>query len=64
MNRKELSCCPNCGGRLIGDGYTMVRHCEFVYLDFENTPEPDSSIIYCKLQKEIDKHRESVVKLK
>jgi uncharacterized protein (DUF983 family) len=44
-DRSEV--CPNCGGTLIGDGYTMVVHCENVDLDLENQPEPDSSPVYC-----------------
>lgn len=37
--------CPFCGGRLIGDGYTMVRRCEFV--DDVDGIEPDGGPVYC-----------------
>lgn len=40
--------CKICGGDIIGDGYTIVLHCENVELDLSNLPEPDSNIIYCK----------------
>ena len=39
--------CPNCGGDIIGDGYTEVRHCEFSNLDTYEDHEPDSSVVYC-----------------
>jgi hypothetical protein len=38
--------CPNCGGSMIGDGYTSVYHCEFT--DPPEDCEPDSGPIYCK----------------
>ena len=37
--------CPNCGGKMEGDGYTIVRHCERV--DAPNDIEPDAPPIYC-----------------
>jgi len=37
--------CPNCGGNMEGDGYTIVRHCERV--DVPNDVEPDAPPIYC-----------------
>ena len=30
---------------MVGDGYTMVRHCEFVEVEF--CVEPDAGPIYC-----------------
>ncbi len=39
--------CPICGGTIIGDGYTLARHCE----NFEDVPmdrEPDAETLYCK----------------
>ena len=39
--------CPNCGGTMIGDGYTIVKHCENVDIGLD--VEPDASPIYCKL---------------
>jgi len=38
--------CLNCGGHMIGDGYTMVLHCEFVDDIFDI--EPDAPPIYCE----------------
>jgi hypothetical protein len=38
--------CPNCGGNLIGDGFTMVLHCENA--DLPVGIEPDANVIYCK----------------
>jgi hypothetical protein len=37
--------CPNCGGKILGDGYTVVLHCEMV----QDLPEvaPDSDPIFC-----------------
>jgi len=37
--------CPNCGGKMEGDGYTIVRHCERV--DAPNDVESDAPPIYC-----------------
>ncbi len=37
--------CPNCGGTMIGDGYTSVRHCENV--DVPEDLEPDAPPVYC-----------------
>lgn len=44
--------CRNCGGTMVGDGYTTVYHCEFVdtsgmYL------EPDAGPIYCEVSDEV-----------
>lgn len=38
------STCPNCGGPLLGDGYTVVLHCEFAEI---RDQEPDADPIYC-----------------
>lgn len=37
-------CCFNCGGQMLGDGYTTVYHCEFVD---PSCVEPDADPIYC-----------------
>lgn len=37
--------CPNCGGDLVGDGYTSVVHCE--YVDPDPWLEPDANPVYC-----------------
>lgn len=36
--------CPNCGGTMLGNGYTVVRHCEQV--DVQGI-EPDAPPVYC-----------------
>lgn len=38
--------CPNCGGTMIGDGYTTVRHCEFRDVSGECW-EPDAGPLHC-----------------
>mgnify|MGYP006967046239 CR=1 FL=1 len=38
--------CPVCGGMLVGDGYTMVRHCENVEAPMD--VESDAPTIYCE----------------
>lgn len=43
------SCCPVCGGHIIGDGHTMTRHCENV--DLPNDIEPDAPPVFCKRKK-------------
>jgi len=40
--------CPNCGGRLVGDGYTLVIHCETI--DPPSDVEVDARPIYCEFQ--------------
>lgn len=37
--------CPNCGGRMHGDGHTVVRHCENVDPDYQ---EPDAPPVHCR----------------
>ncbi len=37
--------CPNCGGKLFGDGFRDVVHCEFAET---YGIEPDASPVYCK----------------
>lgn len=39
--------CPNCGGNMVGDGYTIVRSCENVDLSDFMDVEPDAEPIYC-----------------
>lgn len=41
-----MTFCKNCGGTMVGDGYKMVRHCEFVDVPFD--VEPDAGPIYCE----------------
>lgn len=41
-----MDACPICGGRIIGDGYTVVRHCE--NCEEISSYEPDADIVFCK----------------
>ena len=38
--------CPRCGGSLVGDGYLMPRHCEFV--ECPGDREADAPVLYCE----------------
>jgi hypothetical protein len=42
---KTYDSCPNCGGTMLGNGYSSVRHCERV--DDTIEIEPDAGPIYC-----------------
>ena len=47
-------CCPHCGGSLVGDGYTLVRHCENAVDDDRIwSSEPDAPVIYCDWKEEV-----------
>jgi hypothetical protein len=39
--------CPNCGGRLHGNGYNTVLHCENAEDDAYWYVEPDARPVYC-----------------
>jgi len=39
--------CKNCGGDMIGDGYTVVLHCEYSEVDYL---ESDAGPVYCTLE--------------
>jgi len=39
--------CINCGGKLIGDGFQTVRHCENASESDLLNREPDSGPVYC-----------------
>ena len=41
---ETTTCCKDCGGTLIGDGFTTPIRCE--YADIECV-EPDASVQYC-----------------
>lgn len=45
-----MNCCHDCGGTLVGDGYTSVLHWEFYEGDI--CVAPDSSPLYCNLGEE------------
>lgn len=38
--------CPNCGGTMVGDGYTLARHCE--HIEAPEGAEPDSGPWHCQ----------------
>ena len=42
--------CKHCGGRMEGDGYSVVLHCEYV----EDTDgyEPDANPLYCNFEED------------
>ena len=42
--------CPRCGGDMIGDGYTLVMHCENADEEAYFDHEPDASPVYCSFQ--------------
>jgi hypothetical protein len=66
--------CPNCGGSLIGDGYTAVIHCENATdVDAIAEAEADAGPIYCEapqplpactLEAELATARAEVVRLR
>ena len=45
LAQKAAYRCRNCGGDMVGDGYTTPYHCEFAEMP-EGT-EPDASPVYC-----------------
>jgi hypothetical protein len=42
--------CPNCGGDLIGDGYTSVIHCEYADDDEYAYAAPDEGPFLCNFE--------------
>lgn len=44
---QPMTGCPVCGGSIIGDGYTMVLHCENAESNDIMDSEPDAPIILC-----------------
>ena len=53
-----METCPKCGGTIIGDGYTSVRHCEFADDDKIFESEPDAPVILCDFQDQCEKIEE------
>ena len=41
----HMETCPTCGGQMVGDGYTVLRHCE--NSDPPDFIAPDSGIFFC-----------------
>lgn len=37
--------CSNCGGEILGDGYTVVLHCENA--EIPDCTEPDANTVLC-----------------
>lgn len=37
--------CPNCGEWMVGDGYTVVRHCPNAEVPMDVAP--DERVVYC-----------------
>ena len=40
--------CPNCGGDIIGDGYTYVAHCENAEEEDYEFCEADAGTVLCR----------------
>jgi len=40
--------CHTCGGEMIGDGYTVVFHCESADEEDWRYSEPDADPVYCQ----------------
>jgi len=56
---KDLHSCPVCGGSIIGDGYTIARHCENVDLPLDR--EVDAPILLCEEKTDYEIHREEIL---
>jgi len=50
-NQETRHGCPSCGGTMVGDGHTMVLHCENAEADI-STMEPDAAPVYCTRRQE------------
>lgn len=55
-----MSCyCKKCGGEMVGDAASIVRHCEFAKLDGKEVP--DEGPIYCDYNpSEVDEANEAL----
>jgi len=40
-------CCKDCGGEMIGDGFTVIVHCENAEEESFFYDEPDSAHVFC-----------------
>lgn len=45
-------CCPNCGGDMVGDGYTVVYQCENADELDTSFVEPDANPVLCSYVEE------------
>ena len=46
--------CINCGGDMIGDGYTYIMHCEYANESDYEFHEPDADPVYCHFDEDED----------
>lgn len=44
---RDMDKCPTCGGAMIGDGHTTVRHCENVDIGPDSGVEADAGPLHC-----------------
>lgn len=51
MGIEYCSSCVDCGGEMIGDGYTVVEHCESAEDDTYWYNAPDDGPVYCGFEK-------------
>ena len=43
-----MDVCPDCGGEMVGDGYTSAIHCENAPEEWWFYNEPDANPVYCE----------------
>jgi len=44
--------CKNCGGDMIGDGFTAVMHCEYADESELDCLESDADTVYCAFEEQ------------
>ena len=49
---EKIGACIRCGGTIVGDGYSTVRHCEFADQEDYLDKEPDVPTVLCRLIEE------------
>lgn len=52
--------CSKCGGDMLGDGYTVVKHCEYAEEDDYKYREPDAWPVECDFEDQDDEVRARV----
>jgi len=50
-----VNSCTNCGGDIIGDGFTSAMHCENAEDDTYEFNEPDANVVECTT--DFDEHK-------
>ena len=50
IDNGRLYVCKDCGGTMVGDGYTTPMHCE--YIDCPEDREADAGPLYCGCREE------------